>query len=73
VRDFTMTIGGQGVPATASFDVDNPATGEIIASAPECRSYLDGTAHGPQMVAETQRRRSLALRKVAAELHLAAQ
>jgi acyl-CoA reductase-like NAD-dependent aldehyde dehydrogenase len=36
VRDFTMTIGGQGAPATASFDVDNPATGEVIASVPEC-------------------------------------
>jgi acyl-CoA reductase-like NAD-dependent aldehyde dehydrogenase len=36
VRDFTMTIGGQGVPAMASFDVDNPATGEVIASVPEC-------------------------------------
>jgi hypothetical protein len=36
VRDFSMTIGGQGVPATASFDVDNPATAEVIASVPEC-------------------------------------
>ena len=36
MRDFTMTIGGQGVPATASFDVDNPATGEVLAFVPEC-------------------------------------
>lgn len=36
MRDFTMTIGGRGVPATASFDVDNPATGEVLASVPEC-------------------------------------
>jgi hypothetical protein len=37
------------------------------------RSFLDGPAHGSQMIAETQGRRPLALRKVAVELHLTAQ
>lgn len=36
MRDFTMTIGGQGRPSAASFGVDNPATGEVIATVPEC-------------------------------------
>jgi acyl-CoA reductase-like NAD-dependent aldehyde dehydrogenase len=36
VRDFTMTIGGQGRASAASFGVDNPATGAVIATAPEC-------------------------------------
>jgi acyl-CoA reductase-like NAD-dependent aldehyde dehydrogenase len=42
VREFTMTIGGEPARAAAAFDVDDPATGEIVASAPECsRDQLD--------------------------------
>jgi acyl-CoA reductase-like NAD-dependent aldehyde dehydrogenase len=37
-----MTIGGQPAMPTAWFDVENPATGEVIARAPECsREQLD--------------------------------
>jgi hypothetical protein len=36
-------------------------------------SFLDGPAHGSQMIAETQGRRPLALGKVAVELQLPAQ
>ena len=35
--------------------------------------FLNGPAHGSQMIAETQGRRPLALGKVAVELHLSAQ
>jgi len=33
---YTMTIGGQGVSGATSFDVLNPATGQVIGSAPDC-------------------------------------
>jgi acyl-CoA reductase-like NAD-dependent aldehyde dehydrogenase len=33
---FTMTIGGAAVTAPSSFDVINPATEEVVASAPDC-------------------------------------
>jgi aldehyde dehydrogenase (NAD+) len=33
---FTMTIGGQAVAGTSHFDVLNPATGQVIGSAPDC-------------------------------------
>jgi aldehyde dehydrogenase (NAD+) len=33
---YTMTIGGQAVPGATSFDVLNPATGQVIGSAPDC-------------------------------------
>jgi len=33
---YTMTIGGQAVPGASSFDVLNPATGQVIGSAPDC-------------------------------------
>ncbi|RAY11132.1 aldehyde dehydrogenase [Actinomadura craniellae] len=36
MSDFTMTIGGQGVAAQETFDVVNPATGEVHAQAPDC-------------------------------------
>jgi acyl-CoA reductase-like NAD-dependent aldehyde dehydrogenase len=36
MTDFTMTIGGRPEAATATFDVVNPATGEVFAQAPEC-------------------------------------
>jgi acyl-CoA reductase-like NAD-dependent aldehyde dehydrogenase len=37
-----MTIDGKAVPTLATFGVDNPATGEIFAEAPECsRDQLD--------------------------------
>ncbi|MEY4256452.1 MAG: hypothetical protein RLZZ141_1679 [Pseudomonadota bacterium] len=32
----TMTIGGQAVSGATSFDVLNPATGQVIGSAPDC-------------------------------------
>ena len=36
MRDLEMTIAGRSVPGTAFFDVENPATGETYARAPEC-------------------------------------
>jgi acyl-CoA reductase-like NAD-dependent aldehyde dehydrogenase len=36
MSDFVMTIGGDTVPAEASFGVVNPANGEVFAHAPEC-------------------------------------
>ncbi|MEY4248919.1 MAG: hypothetical protein RJA87_552 [Pseudomonadota bacterium] len=33
---YTMTIGGQAVAGASSFDVLNPATGQVIGSAPDC-------------------------------------
>lgn len=33
---LTMTIGGTAVSAASSFDVEDPATGEVIGQAPEC-------------------------------------
>ena len=42
MSDFTMTIGGDTVPAADSFGVINPANGEVFAHAPECtREQLD--------------------------------
>ncbi len=42
MSDFVMTIGGDTVPASDSFGVVNPATGEVFAHAPECtREQLD--------------------------------
>ena len=38
MSDFYMTIGGQSVPAKATFGVVNPATGEVFAEAPQCTS-----------------------------------
>lgn len=34
--DFTMTINGRGVHAAETFEVTNPANGEVIAHAPKC-------------------------------------
>jgi acyl-CoA reductase-like NAD-dependent aldehyde dehydrogenase len=36
MSDFVMTIGGDTVPATDSFGVVNPATGDVFAQAPQC-------------------------------------
>ena len=33
---YTMTIGGQAVSGASSFEVLNPATGQVIGSAPDC-------------------------------------
>lgn len=33
---YTMTIGGQAVAGASHFDVLNPATGQVIGSAPDC-------------------------------------
>jgi aldehyde dehydrogenase (NAD+) len=33
---YTMTIGGQAVSGATSFDVLNPATGQVMGSAPDC-------------------------------------
>src|SRR5258706_10831751 len=42
MSDHEMTIGGRAVPATESFSVQNPATGDDLAIAPECtREQLD--------------------------------
>lgn len=42
MSDFVMSIGGAPTAAEATFDVVNPATGEVFAKAPECtRSQLD--------------------------------
>lgn len=36
MTDFSMTIAGRSEPGTATFDVVNPATGEVFAQAPDC-------------------------------------
>ncbi|HEX2316130.1 MAG TPA: aldehyde dehydrogenase family protein [Thermomonospora sp.] len=42
MSDFTMTIGGEGVPGAGTFGVVNPATGAVHAEAPDCsREQLD--------------------------------
>lgn len=40
--DYVMTIGGKAVAAEGTIDVINPATGQVIATAPDCtRAQLD--------------------------------
>src|ERR1041385_7347225 len=42
MSDFTMTIDAAAAPTAGTFDVVNPATGEVYAAAPECsREQLD--------------------------------
>ncbi|HEV3354557.1 MAG TPA: aldehyde dehydrogenase family protein [Acidimicrobiales bacterium] len=42
MAEFTMTIDGQPTPTAGTFDVLNPATGEVYAQAPECsKEQLD--------------------------------
>ncbi len=42
MTDFSMTVGGEAVPAGDSFEVLNPATGEVFTQAPACsRQQLD--------------------------------
>ena len=42
MRECIMTIGGSAAPTRSSYLVENPATGEILAEAPECsREQLD--------------------------------
>jgi acyl-CoA reductase-like NAD-dependent aldehyde dehydrogenase len=36
MRQFTMTVGGSPAAAAATYPVENPATGEVLAEAPEC-------------------------------------
>ena len=39
---FTMTINGKAVTGTETFGVENPATAEVFANAPNCtREELD--------------------------------
>ena len=39
---FTMTINGKAVAGTETFGVENPATGEVFAQAPDCsKAELD--------------------------------
>ena len=41
-QSFTMTVGGKAVAGAATYPVTNPATGQVIASAPDCsRDELD--------------------------------
>jgi acyl-CoA reductase-like NAD-dependent aldehyde dehydrogenase len=44
MSDFVMTIGGDTVPAEASFGVVNPANGEVFAHAPECSTQQQEAA-----------------------------
>ncbi|HEX9545836.1 MAG TPA: aldehyde dehydrogenase family protein, partial [Acidimicrobiales bacterium] len=42
MTEFTMTVAGSPVPTAGTFDVVNPATGEVYAAAPDCsREQLD--------------------------------
>ena len=42
MSDLTMIIGGERHPTEATFDVINPATGEVFAQAPDCsKEQLD--------------------------------
>jgi acyl-CoA reductase-like NAD-dependent aldehyde dehydrogenase len=42
MSDYSMTIGGRPVATPASFSVQNPATADDLAAAPECaREQLD--------------------------------
>lgn len=70
MHDFVMTIGGELVTAECEFDVDNPATAEPFAAAPDCtRAQLDEAMRAaasayPAWRRDDEARRS-ALRKAA--------
>ncbi len=69
MADFTMTIGGESVPATRTFGVVNPATGEVWAEAPDCSlEQLDQALLSAQ-AAQVAWRGDLAARRAA--LHAA--
>lgn len=47
--EFTMTIAGRPAATRSRFPVENPATGEVIAEAPECDSeQLDEAMHAAE-------------------------
>ncbi|MGA3352596.1 MAG: aldehyde dehydrogenase family protein [Acidimicrobiales bacterium] len=49
MKEFEMTIAGRSVPGTAFLDVENPATGQVYARAPECSpSQLDEAMQSAQ-------------------------
>jgi 2-formylbenzoate dehydrogenase len=35
-RDWTISVGGRALPATARADVEDPATGQVITTVPDC-------------------------------------
>jgi acyl-CoA reductase-like NAD-dependent aldehyde dehydrogenase len=77
MAEFAMTVDGGRAPASATFGVTNPATGEVFAEAPDCtREQLDAafeSAHKAQRdwrADETVRRD--ALRRAADALFAAA-
>jgi acyl-CoA reductase-like NAD-dependent aldehyde dehydrogenase len=66
MTDFTLTIDGKGEPGEGTFDVVNPATGQVFAQAPACsRAQLDAAmesahrAFGPWQRDEARRRQAL--------------
>lgn len=62
--DFTLTIGGRAVPATARIDVINPATGAPFTSAPAAdASLLDAAVDAAQAAFPTWRDTAIAERR----------
>jgi acyl-CoA reductase-like NAD-dependent aldehyde dehydrogenase len=77
VTDVTMTIGGEAVPTAATFDVVNPATGAVLAGAPECTqeqldAAMDSAAKAHRDWRSDEGARRQALRAVADVLEASA-
>ena len=45
MTDVSMTIGGERCAAPSTFGVENPATGEVHAEAPDCLPHGNGRAN----------------------------
>ncbi|WP_236792223.1 aldehyde dehydrogenase family protein [Amycolatopsis sp. GM8] len=61
--NFAMTIDGAAVPAPQTFDVVNPATGQVIAQAPDCApDQLDAAMHSAQQAYQLWRHEKSARR-----------
>ncbi|MFJ9034815.1 aldehyde dehydrogenase family protein [Streptomyces sp. NPDC102274] len=61
---FTMTVGGLPLDGQSAFDVVNPATGTVIAAAPDCsREQLDQAVSAARQAFSAWARRSVAERQ----------
>ena len=65
MSEFNMTVGGETLAASDTFEVINPATGHAFASAPECGKAQLDAAMQAAATAYTSWRRDLAARREA--------